>query len=202
MESIISTHPRLLVRQAKEWGEILTGWETRNRYQVTGPDGEQLFLAGELGGGLGALLVRSFLKSKRPFTMEVRDREGALALTIKRPWRWYFDRAEVLGPDGQPLGAVEKRFAFFARRYTVQGSMGETLAEIHGPFFRPWTFFVNAGGVQVAKIAKRWSGLLKEAFTDADTFGVELTEHVDPKLRPILLGATFLFDFVHFERTN
>jgi len=34
MQSILENHPRILVRQAKEWGEILTGFETRNRFHL------------------------------------------------------------------------------------------------------------------------------------------------------------------------
>ena len=38
------------------------------------------------------------------------------------------------------------------------------LAELHGPFFRPWTFRVLQGEQEVGRITKQWSGLLREAF--------------------------------------
>ena len=40
---------------------------------------------------------------------------------------------------------------------------------------------------------------MKEAFTDADTFGVEFGHMMAPNLRPLVLGATFLIDFLYFE---
>ena len=48
-------------------------------------------------------------------------------------------------------------------------------------------------------ITKKWSGLGKEMFTDADHFGVEFPERADIALKAVLLGAVFLIDFAHFE---
>ena len=60
------------IRQAKEWGEILTGVETKNKYQVVDQDGASLFYAAEVGG---SWITRIFLKSFRPFTVKVVENE-------------------------------------------------------------------------------------------------------------------------------
>ena len=58
-------------------------------------------------------------------------------------------------------------------------------------------------GQEVGKISKQFGGILREAFTDADTFGVEFPPTgMGSDVRKILLGATFLIDFVHFENNN
>lgn len=191
---------RLRVRQRRELLEVFTGWETTNRYEIYDGDGRQILFAGEVGGGVGAFFLRQWLGARRPFTIEVRDATGATALTVKRPWRWFFSRAEIFDGTGRRLGAVQQRWSLFSRRYVVEGPTGAVGAEIFGPFFRPWTFELQVRGTTLGKIAKRWSGLLKEAFTDADHFGLEMDERVDERLRPLLLGATFLIDFVHFEK--
>ncbi|MFN0060973.1 MAG: phospholipid scramblase-related protein [Myxococcaceae bacterium] len=189
----------LRIRQKKEWGEILSGWETRNRYQIESPDGHQWF-AGEVDGGLGAMLLRVFLKSKRPFSMEVRAGDGTLALRLVRPWRWLFSRLEILSPSGATIGAIQQRFRFFARHYDVLGPDGSLWATLEGPFFRPWTFWVRHQGRDLGQIQKKWSGIGREFFTDSDSFGVEFfADAVDLALRQLVLGATFLIDFVHFE---
>lgn len=191
---------QLRVRQQRELMEVFTGWETRNRYQIDDAHGNVLLYAGESGGGIGTFFLRQFLGGKRPFTIEVKDAAGNTALTVKRPWRFFFSRAEILDANGKLLGAIQQRFAIFRRLYTVEGPTGAAGADLHGPFFKPWTFEVHVRGNKVGTIAKKWSGLLKEAFTDADNFGLELTPAVDDRLRPLLLGATFLIDFVHFQK--
>ncbi|NOK34734.1 scramblase [Corallococcus exercitus] len=189
----------LRVRQVKEWGEILTGFEGRNRYEVVGNDGGPLFFAGEVGGGVGLFILRSFLKAKRPFTMELKSTSGETLLRLRRPWRFWLSRMEVEDGEGRYLGAIQQRFRFFTRAYDVLGPRDEELAHLSGPFFRPWTFNVEQQGREVGTIAKRWSGFGKEMFTDADNFGVRFDGLNDPHVRTLVVAATFLIDFVHFE---
>ena len=192
----------LRVRQKRELAEVFTGWETRNRYEIDDASGQPILYAGETGGGIGLLFMRQMFAGKRPFTIEVKDRAGATVLTVKRPWRWLFARAEIRDGGGRLLGAIQQKFAILSRRYEVEGPTGAVGAEQHGPFIKPWTVEVRVRGQTVGRIAKKWSGLRKEAFTDADNFGMELSPGVDDRLRPLLLGATFLIDFVHFERND
>jgi len=197
--AVLQNHRALRVRQTKEWGEILAGFEGRNRYQVVGDDGQTLFIAGEVGSGLGLFLLRSFLKASRPFTMELKTPGGATALRLERPWRFWLSKLEVHDGEGRVLGSVHQRFAFFAKLYEVLGPSGELLATLRGPFFKPWTFHVEQNGQEVGLIQKRWSGFGKEMFTDADNFGVSFEGVRDSRLRTLVVAATFLLDFVHFE---
>ncbi|NBD10579.1 MULTISPECIES: phospholipid scramblase-related protein [Corallococcus] len=192
----------LRVRQVKEWGEILTGFEGRNRYEVVGDDGRPLFFAGEVGGGIGLFLLRNLLKAKRPFTMELKSARGETLLRLRRPWRFWLSRMEVEDGEGRHLGAIQQRFRFFTRAYDVLGPRDEELAQLSGPFFKPWTFNVEQQGREVGTIAKKWSGFGKELFTDADNFGVQFNGLRDPHLRTLVVAATFLIDFVHFEDNN
>lgn len=200
--TLFQRHSMLRVRQKKEWGEILTGFETRNRYMVVGDDDQPLFFVGEVGDGIGAFLVRSFLKAKRPFTLELKTPDGAILLRLKRPWRWWLSHLDVEDGMGRHVGSIQQQFAFLERLYEVHGASGEMLATLRGPFFKPWTFNVEQNGREVGKIQKQWSGLGKELFTSADNFGVTLADIEDPRLRTLVVAATFLIDFVHFERRN
>jgi uncharacterized protein YxjI len=197
--AVLQRQGALRVRQKKEWGEILTGFEGRNKYQVMGDDGQVLFFAGEVEGGLSAVLLRLFLKAQRPFTMELKTPEGGTVLRMRRPWRWFFSHLEVEDADGRAVGSIQQRFSFFQRLYEVHGPTGELLATLRGPFFKPWTFLIEENGVEVGKIQKKWSGLGKEMFTDADNFGVTFEQVRDAQLRTLAVAATFLIDFVHFE---
>jgi uncharacterized protein YxjI len=197
--ALLQRHSTLRVRQKKEWGEILTGFEGRNRYQVVGDDGQPVFYAGEVEGGLGGVLLRLFLKNSRPFTMELKTPEGATVLRLRRPWRFWFSHLDVEDGEGRPLGSVQQRFAFFQRLYDVLGPSGELLATLRGPFFKPWTFNIEQNGQEVGRIQKRWSGLGREMFSDADNFGVTFEQVRDARLRSLVVAATFLIDFVHFE---
>ena len=196
---VLARSTSLVIQQQKEWGEILTGWDAKNRYAIGDGAGTPMLYAGEVGSGLGSFLARGFLKNKRPFTLEIRDATNQVQMVVRRPFTFFFSRIEITDAHGQRIGAVRQRFAFFARRFTIEDASGNEVATLHGPFFRPWTFRVLVGDAEVGVIRKKWSGLGREMFTAADTFGVELGPTMPPELRPLCLAATFLVDFVHFE---
>lgn len=195
----LSSAAGLVVSQQKEWGEILTGFETKNKYAISDLSGKALYLAAEDGG---SILLRWFLKSLRPFTIVVVTTDGPEVFRIKRPFRFFFHRAEIVDSQGQSLGMIERRFSLLRRIYSVSDSNGEEKLQLFGPLLHPWTFQIRQDGIELGKITKKWSGLLKEGFTDADNFGVTFPEEWDNKLKAVFLGAVFLMDFVHFENKN
>ena len=69
--------------------------------------------------------------------------------------------------------------------------------------FKPWTFNVMADHVQVGSIKKQWSGLLKEAFTKADTFTVSF-DHPGLSVtdRKLILAAAIAIDIDYFEQKD
>ena len=185
-----------MVRQQKEWGEILSGLETKNKYTISDVYGERLFLAAEEAG---SMLLRWFLKALRPFTIAVFTEEGQEVLRVMRPFRFYFHRAEVVGSQGQSLGVIERRFSILRRVYSVLDRAGVEVYQLFGPILHPWTFQIRKDGVECGKITKKWSGLMKEGITDADNFGVMFPADGDVESKALFLGAVFLIDFVHFE---
>ena len=56
----------LMVRQQKEWGEILTGFETRNKYEVTDHWGNPVFQVEEEGGGFATYPDTFFINGPAP----------------------------------------------------------------------------------------------------------------------------------------
>jgi uncharacterized protein YxjI len=192
----LSSISGLVISQQKEWGEILTGFETKNRYAISDVSGSRLYLAAEEAG---STLLRWFLKALRPFTIAVLTENGQVILRVIRPFRFYFHRADVVDSQGQTIGVIERRFSVLRRIYSVLDSSGEEVFQLFGPILHPWTFQIKNDGIEYGKITKKWSGLLKEGFTDADNFGVMFPAEWEVKLKALFLGAVFLIDFVHFE---
>jgi uncharacterized protein YxjI len=189
----------LVIQQQKEWGEILSGFETKNKYAVMDTAGNPLYFAAEVGGNF---LVRMFLKAWRPFEIAVVRPDNTVALGLKSPFRFYFREIEVHDATGQLIGRVQRNFSILRRKYTVYDNQDQPLFELFGPILHPWTFEIRRDEQTLGKITKKWSGLLKESFTDADNFGVTFGADWPMEAKAILLGAVFLIDFVHFENKN
>ena len=188
----------LVVSQKKEWGEILSGFETKNRYVVLSEMGNELYYAAEKS----SLLLRLFLKALRPFEIIVARADGSTVLNLQRPFRFYFHKLDVRDAQGKLLGTIEREFSLLRRLYRITNSMGMEICRLYGPLLHPWTFEIRENDRQVGKITKKWSGLAKEFFTDADNFAIEMPPGKDVETKSVLLGAVFLIDFVHFESKN
>jgi len=199
---------RLFVRQRKDWLEVFTDFEQANRYALITEGGALAGWALEKPGGFWRFLTRSFLKAMRPFEMMVFPAEGPGAgaeLSVRRPWTWFFAHLYVWDRNGRPIGQIRQRWAWVRRRLDLETPDGRTVARIVGPLLHPWTFIVHRGpeGTQreVGRVEKKWGGLLKEAFTDADTYLVTFGES-DPTFRRLLLAAALLIDARWFENRD
>ena len=92
-------------------------------------------------------------------------------------------------------------------QFVIKDQDGNVALRIEGPFC---TFSICGdvefkvmspdGSAEIGKISKQWTGLLKEAFTDADNFGISFPMDLDVRMKATLLGALFLIDFMFFEK--
>ncbi len=201
METILADHNRILIRQKKEWGEILTGFETRNRYALSSEDGDEIGFAAEEGGGVGKNFGRVFLGPARACRLHVYNKDGDAVGHGDKPFRWLFYEMTCFDGD-QKIGRIQRRFRVLGRRFTIFDADDREILTIDSPLFKIWTFKVLSGGRQIGKISKKWGGMVKEMFTAADTFGVEFQRDTHPDVKKLLLIATFLIDFCCFENKN
>lgn len=191
-------HAMLVVQQKKEWAEILTSFETKNKYDILDATGKHIYTAAEES----PFLLRLLLKRLRPFTMHILSSSGDSVLRLKRPFRFFFHELHVSDPSGSTMGSIKRIFALFKRKFVVFDSSGKELCTIIGPFFHPWTFHLYAREQECGKISKKWSGFGKELFTDSDNFNIVFPDDADIKQKSILLGALFLIDIVFFESSK
>jgi len=189
----------IVITQKKEMTEVFSGFETCNKYQISDPSGAPLYEAEEVGGNS---LVRMFLKAARPFEITVRNSVNETILHVSRPWRFFFHEAEIRDVNGKPIGKIKREFSLLRRIYTMYDGVGQETSQLFGPLLKPWTFEIKEQDRLVGKITKKWSGFLKEGFTDADNFACEFPQDWSVEKKALFMGAVFLIDFCHFENTD
>jgi uncharacterized protein YxjI len=196
-------YQRLTVRQRKRWLEILLSFEMKNTYDVYDGSQTPVLRVQEQGNGFLSFLKRIFLGPMQPFEAQVVDfSSGQPILELRRPFRFFLHRLEVSTPMGEKVGAIQRRWSWLRRIYVIEDAYGHVVADFFGPILRPWTFELRINEQVCGMIQKRWSGLLKEMFTDADNFGVDLGGVSEPNLKALAFAATVLIDVVHFERAK
>ncbi|KYO37023.1 phospholipid scramblase 3 [Alligator mississippiensis] len=201
----------VLIRQQVELVEALLGFETRNRYTVQSGEGRPLFQAMEKSH----LCARLCCGTRRSLHLELADRAGRPCLLLCRPLRCAacfcpccLQELEVQCPPGTTLGHVVQTWHPMIPKFSVLTADRDPVLRIVGPclacacggdvHFEVKTTDESRG---VGRISKQWGGLLQEALTDVDTFGVQFPLDLDVKVKATLLGACFLIDLMFFEKT-
>jgi len=195
---------RVFIKQRKEWTEVLVDWETRNQYVVTTEDGAGVARIAEKSGGLMDHAKRFFLRSHRAFEIGVFDLQGNALVVLERGFFWIFSDLEIHTPDRRRVGNVRRRWGVLYRRYDLLDSHGRIFAHVKGPRWRIWTFPVlGEEGRREATISKKWGGILKEAFADADTFGIDFQgPDWSEDERAVIFAAALSIDFDFFENNQ
>jgi uncharacterized protein YxjI len=201
LQEIILASPELYIRQKVRWLEILTNWDTANRYDLSGSQGQVVGQIIERGGGLLTILARLFLRSHRGFSLDVVDLAGVALLNFSRKFFWFFSDIAVSTPQGMKIGSAHRRFSIFWKKYDLQDPSGRTFARIKSGFWRLWTFqVVDERGATLATISKKWGGAMKEIFTNSDTFQVQFgPQHWKAHERAVLIAVAMTIEFDHFE---
>jgi hypothetical protein len=83
----------------------------------------------------------------------------------------------------------------------VTDPSGRLLLRVSSPLWRPWTFVFKRDTRELARVEKKWSGMLQEAFTDADRFRVAFeSPELNLDERALVLAAGIFIDLQYFER--
>jgi len=189
---------KLFVKQKVETLEILTGFETKNKYRVMDDQQKDFLYAYEESN----FLARQFLSRYRPLKIIIIDNNKAPQLTIERPFFWLRSSHTVKTADGQVLGYIRQKDWFLKLSFDVFDSSDKLLFNASSRKFRYWTYHVIKDGQEVGLVAKKWSGILKEGFTDADNFLIDFGTITDNKEKQLLLAAAFAIEVRAFESSS
>lgn len=190
----------IFIRQRHELGEFL-GFETRNKYEVTDRNRNIIAYAAEQNKGLIGFLSRQFLGHWRSFEIMLFAPNRQPLFKVSHPFRFFFQRMEVVDHQGRLLGAVQQRFAFLFKRFDILAADGRVLFTMSSAPWKIWTFPFKRDGREVAVIRKKWSGVLSEMMTDKDNFQVAFGDPAISNDERILMLASAIFvDLQYFEK--
>jgi len=202
---------QLLVKQQVELFEAFTGFETSNKYKILNSMGQQVFFAGEKSD----CCTRQCCGPLRSFEMAITDNMGQEVARFERPFNCtcrcclcylpcQLQEMDILA-SGQVVGKIKQRADCTEPVFSICDASGEEILKVKGPVcvisccgdidFEVLT----KDGQQIGKVTKQWSGLVREAYTDADNFGVSFPMDLDVRVKLTLMAMVFLIDFMFFE---
>lgn len=196
----LESFDQVFFRQRRELAELF-GFESRNKYEILGPTGEAVGFAAEKRKGILDFLFRQQLGHWRSFEIQVFAADRSPQFVVRHPFRFFFQRLEVSGQQGEKIGAIQQRFAIFSKRFDVEDAAGRVAFTVRSPIWRLWSFPFESSGRERAVVAKRWSGAFSELFTDRDNFAIHFADRaLSEAERRLVLAAALFIDLIYFER--
>jgi uncharacterized protein YxjI len=182
--------PVLIVKQRLKLIEL------RNEYAVLDQQGRQIGAVFQATQSPLAFMARLFTSwdVTLPITLHILGPGTVPELVVHKPWFTW--RCRVTRPDGQPLGEITKQVRLGRARFTLLDPRGAQLGEVRANNWRAKDFSVLDGaGQPIARVTKKWAGL-RELFTDADTYVVEVSPTAVDPLRSLAVATCLVIDVV------
>lgn len=195
----------ILVHQKKEFMEFFNSLEEANQYSVLDGQGALLFHAVERSN----FFARNLIGKTRGFTMNFMNPQMQNVVMMKRALRCGLlamctqkccELVTVSLTQGADIGTVEQILPSCCSTrmfFGIKDETGEVRLRIKYPpgmgCCSDMQFeLVDMEGNVLGEIRKKWGGFMKEAFTQADNFGITFPIDLDVKLKFLLVSACLL----------
>lgn len=203
--AILDRISKLEMKERVNVAEMVIGVELGNNFKLVANDGEFQGEAKEKSN----VMMNYLLPLKRPFTQKFFLNNQKI-FSVKREYAFFGEKVKV---KSNKSTVAEVDFGvlasfFLMRNFTVKDPNTHEIvltAKGFAPICclcgkHPWTYKVyDQSGEQVATIAKNFSGVLKELFTDADNFTVEFLKPIPAAYKAALLAIVLLVNIRYYS---
>lgn len=160
--------------------------------------GEQVLACREPNLGFFTRMLRfTDYTSMTPFDVQVTDAAGNLVVQVTRGISVWRSKVQVFDGYGQPLGTFRQKMLSIGGAFQVLSNEDQEVCKLQGKW-TGWEFSFTAGGVELARVTKKWSGVGKEMFTTADNYVLDIDESIAPEsdAHKLIIAAVMCIDKV------
>jgi len=177
--------------------EKVNFFKFENCYQIFNEKGENI---GAIKQKLsaGQKFLRLILnKAMLPFLLEIKNSDDQLEASISRGWTFFMSKITIKDAQGNIVGTIKQKFKLLKPTFKIYNPSDVLIAEINGDW-KAWNFkIVDASDNQIGTISKKWAGAMKEIFTSADKYNVNIeSSYSNIENKIALLSGAITIDMV------
>jgi uncharacterized protein YxjI len=166
--------------------------ELTNEYRVFDDAGIQIGTIREVEQSTTKKAVRLFSGVDQFLThkLGVFDRDGQQVLMLERPAKLLKSKIKVSDAQGTERGAILQDTVVGKKHFALVDGRDNRIGSIDGENWMSWDFAIHdRTGAEVGRITKKWAGILKEGYTTADTYILQVDAEVSPDLRLLMVAS-------------
>ncbi len=166
--------------------------ETKNEYEVFDGSGNEIGTIRELEQSKTKRAVRllSGVDQFMTHKLGVFEADGQPVCTLLRPAKLMKSKIKITDAAGSDRGAILQGNVMGKKHFKLVNGEGSEIGSIDAENWRSWDFAIHdANGAEVGRVTKKWNGILKEGYTTADTYVLEIEGEVSDDLRLIMVAS-------------
>ena len=166
--------------------------ELTNEYKILDEQGNQVGLIRQESQSKARKALRLLTNVDQFLThrLSVYDAAGEKVVQLVRPAKIMKSTVHISDGADREVGRIVQRNVLGKKRFALESPDGQPMGSINAENWRAWDFAIqDAGGAEVGRITKKWAGLLKEGFTTADNYVLNISADVSPELRLVMLAS-------------
>ncbi len=174
-------------------------FKAERSYDIYDPESKELILiCREKGLSFFTKLLRfTDMRLCTPFNVEILTPDGTPLVRVSRDWTFFMSKVKVFDESNQLIGSFKQQLFSFGGAFDVLDPADQFLCKLQGKW-TSWDFRFIAGDQEFAHVTKKWAGIGKELFTQADNYILEINDSVpeDNPLRQLIMAAVMCIDMV------
>jgi uncharacterized protein YxjI len=171
--------------------------ELTNQYSIRDAEGNELGYIQQEGQSKARKVLRfvSDIDQFLTHRLAVYDSTNNKLLQLTRPAKIFKSRLTVEDGSGRKVGEIVQDNVFGKIRFDLVSAEGQKLGQIRAENWRAWDFsIVDQTETEVGRIDKKFVGLAKAVFTNADNYVVDISPQLQGDLRLLALAAATAVD--------
>lgn len=193
----------LLERRTIFVKERVAVFKIRDTYDLLDPEsGATIGLVKEETAGWARWMRLLLKKVFLPAVVNVYEREDQPpVIWLRKSPGFLHSNVRVSNGRGQEIGRFKSKLFTLGGGFHVYDATGQKFAEVKGDW-KGWNFkLLDANGLELGIITKKWAGLGRELFTNADQYVISMSDSAPsaPDRAALLLAAALAVDLVFKE---
>lgn len=171
--------------------------ETMDEYEVFDGAGATIGVIRELEQSMTVRAIRLFSDVDQFLThkLGVFDADGQVVCTLYRPAKVLKSKITITDAAGTERGAILQENVVGKKHFLLVDARRQKIGSIDAENWRSWDFGIHdAAGAEVGRVTKEWAGILKEGYTTADTYVLEIESEVSDDLRLLMVASAAALD--------
>ncbi len=171
-----------------------------NEYKVYDELGNQLGVIKQKLSTSKKILSLFINRTSMPFHLDILNNNNEIEASICRGWTFWMSKINILDKNQNIIAYIQQKFKFIKPSFKIFDTNNQFIGEISGDW-KKWNFSITDSNYsKVGTINKKWAGTVKEIFTTADKYNINISQNIfEAKVKKAILASAIVIDMIFKE---